>query len=230
MSSDTNSPDEFRDERFDPVDGGADYETGSPRKRSGSKVLWIILGVVGGSMLLCCGGGVFLYQKFKDQFKMEVDVTAAGTEAMTKTIADIEILEDFQPMSSLDMDLAGYSMKWAVYQQQERTGRLMLAEMNFPSADQAQEKKQLEDSMQQQQQQQGFRLLNNLSTETREFTIRGETVDFEFAEGTDVSTDTAVRQITGVFPGRDGMGYLRLQIDDDSYDEEAVVRMIESIK
>jgi hypothetical protein len=230
MSSDTNRPDEFEDERFDPAAGGADYETGSPRKRSGSKVLWIILAVVGGSMLLCCGGGVFIYQKFKNQFKMNIDMTAAGTEAMTKTIADIEILEGFQPQSSLDMAFIVGSMKWVVYQQQAGTGRLMLAEMNIPNADQAQQKKQMEDSMLQQQQQQGFRILKNQTTETREFTIRGEKVEFVFAEGTDVNTDTAVRQVTGVFPGREGMGYLMLQIDDESYDEQAVVRMIESIK
>ena len=82
----------------------------------------------------------------------------------------------------------------------------------------------------QQQQQQGNRKLNIQSTGTREITIRGEKVEFVFAEGTDKNTDTVVQQVTGVFPGREGMGYLMLRIDDESYDEQAVVRMIESIK
>ena len=72
MSNDTDMPDEFDDERFDPADGGDDYESGSPRKRSGSKVLWIVLSVAGGSMFRCCGGVALIYQRFKDTVKMDL--------------------------------------------------------------------------------------------------------------------------------------------------------------
>lgn len=224
MSNDPNWPDDVGEERFDDFLEAGPSESRPAGGGSGSKVLWILLAVAGGLFVLCCGGGVWFFS----QFEMRFDQTAAAATAMTEELADIDIPEAFQPQGAMSMNFVFWSMKAAVYEAREGTGMLLIADMQFPNANAGQQQKQMEDALQQQGQ--DNRNLNVKSSETREFTIRGETATFVFSECVDADSGTAVRQVTGLYPGRDGQGFLMLQIDEESYDEEAVVRMIESIK
>ena len=92
--------------------------------------------------------------------------------------------------------------------------------------------KEQEDEMRRQLRRRNFgeRELNIISSESREFEIRGEPVKFLFSEAEDPASDVAYRQITGSFPGKEGVAMLILQVPAEGYEEETFVKMIESIR
>ena len=73
-------------------------------------------------------------------------------------------------------------------------------------------------------------IVNQDEIETRTFTIRGKEIEFQFAKAEDPETGTAYRQVSGVFPGKGGTAFLMLQIEEEGYDEDVIVKIIESIK
>lgn len=66
------------------------------------------------------------------------------------------------------------------------------------------------------------------SSETREFTVDGQKVPFEFIKGNSGGTPT--RQVVGILPGRQGMVMVMAMIPESDYDEELIVKMIQSIR
>jgi hypothetical protein len=96
-----------------------------------------------------------------------------------------------------------------------------------------QQREQMLRAMRQQQGQQPGQLndeLNEESSETREFTINGEKVPFEFIKGTGADHARAFRQVVGIFRVKAGTVMVMLMVPEGEYDEPAVVRMIESIR
>ncbi len=222
MSTNDFWPDEADEESFDESLYG---ETPVPQKQgcsTGAKVLLVMLFMAGGFFALCCGGVIWAFSQ------IDFDETVEGVRAMTEDIVDIDISESFEPQHAMEMDLLIMSMKLAIYTAETDDSVLILAEMDFPTADQQQTQAKMEIILRQQDH--GGRYVDIISSEIREFEIRGQTVKFVFAECEDIDTGEAVRQITGKFPGRQGMGFLMLQVEEESYDEDATVRMIESIK
>ncbi len=72
-----------------PQYGGAPY--GTPQKKSGNKTLWIVLIVIGGVLLLCCGGvGAFFLWGVN-----EVD-NAIEEEEKNNTPTEIDLGEEFE--------------------------------------------------------------------------------------------------------------------------------------
>ena len=215
-------PDEAEEESFDESLYGETPVLQNQGCSTGAKVLLLMLFMAGGFFVLCCGGVIWVYSQF------EFDETAEGVLVMTEEIADIDIPESFEPQRAMEMDLLIMSMKLAIYTAGTDDSVLILAETDFPTADQ--KLTQAEMKIVLRQQDRGGRYVDIINSETREFEIRGQTVKFVFAECEDIDTGEAVCQITGTFSGRQGMGFLMLQVEDESYDEDAVVRMIESIK
>jgi hypothetical protein len=64
----------------------------------------------------------------------------------------------------------------------------------------------------------------------KEIQVRGEPVAFNFATGKSPGTETERIEVTGIFQGQSGPVMLILSADTQVIDEEAVVKMIESIK
>ena len=71
--------------------------------------------------------------------------------------------------------------------------------------------------------------INVIETETRSFVIDGEEVEFQFKTGTRSGTNQQVRQVTGVFSSRNGTAMLMFLEDEEHWNEEQIVKMIESI-
>ena len=110
---------------------------------------------------------------------------------------------------------------------QEQLGFLGLIEIVGMTPDNLEQgqNQQLDDHMQRA----GRENLRVTKTETREMTIRGKKVDVEFAEATD-RQDVEMRQVSVTFPSADGTAILILQVPLDRYNEEQIVKMLESIK
>ncbi len=63
---------------------------GQPPKK-GNKTLWIVLGIVGGVLLLCCGGGVVAFGLFVNEVDNQID-----EERENDTPSQVDIGEEFE--------------------------------------------------------------------------------------------------------------------------------------
>ncbi|MFN0055074.1 MAG: hypothetical protein ACKV0T_23115 [Planctomycetales bacterium] len=206
-------------------------EPSKPGMSSTAKVLLILGGIGGLCLLVCCGvGGYFVYKGRE----LVANATTTDPEAIrtrAQQIAPgIQVLSDLEPMQALDLVV----MKWVIYQRKpQQDGMLMLMEFDtsmFQQGDPEQQRKQMLDAMRQQQAQSGQMDANLQIQErtSRDLTVRGQTTKFEFNKGT--AGGKTVRQVIGSFPSPKGVAMLMLMLPDEGYEEEAVVRMIESIR
>ena len=217
--------DEFEDDR----DMGE--ETSKPRRRraepSGGtnwgKILLILFGVGLVSLLLCCGGG---YYFARNAFDMTQEPAKIAT--MQKEIIEIDLPPDVQPAMGMNMNLGVMKMKVVMYSPEAGTS-LMLMQMQMAG----QTKEQMQSTFNQQAgQQQNNRNFRQESAETKTVKVDGQDIDFMFAKGTLNPPNGApkpVRMVTGMFPSKDGMGFIQYSIDEEKYDEAAVIKTLESI-
>ncbi|REJ90739.1 MAG: hypothetical protein DWQ34_16695 [Planctomycetota bacterium] len=198
----------------------------SEREKSGmatsTKVILAVVGIGGVALLVCCGVAIWFFSQSFDVIENPDDV-----QAMADSIATIEIPAPYQPYRGMKFDL-GVSMQMALFSRNggNQQGAVVLMQMAAPGQ---QNDEQMKAQFRQQMQQSGQNQeINVESSETRTFVIDGEECDFEFVSGTDQSGNQ-VRQVTGVFPGRGGAAFLMVLEQEDNWDEDAVVQMIESI-
>ena len=196
-----------------------------PKKRGMSTTAKILIGffcLSGFLFLLCCGGLIYIFT----QFKIETDQDPILAEQRVKEIADIEIPEGFEPEVSGTADFFFISATFAAYEHEEADGALILGEVNLEIEAGPEAEEEIRRAIRQEANE---RRLKIKSIETREFEIRGETAEFTFAEAENEDGE-AYRQVAGGFLTEDGTGLLILQLDEEHYDEDAVVKMIESIR
>lgn len=225
------------DDRFADYGDSSDAESGSdfPAPDSGasqkgmsstSKVLIVILCLGGLVCLLCCGVVGWFFYSFQDAMTED----PAEVEARTQEIAEIEIPDGFQPQMAMNMDFFVMEMNMVLYGDFNNSGSLMLCHVNadIDSNDPNQER-EIRSRMQETSGDQRNLIVKNV--EEKEFTIRGATVTVTFAEAEDANSGESIRQVTGSFKGEPrGTVIFIYSISEESYDEEEVVRMIESIK
>ncbi len=193
-----------------------------PSGRSLGKILLILFGVSALSMALCCGGVLWFGSKSLEMLEDPVKIAAAQQE-----IVDIQALPGLQPKMAMKMNLAIMGMTIVAYDGAGQT-TLMLMQMQVAG--------QTDEQLQQNFRQQGNKNQKNFqveSSETRKIKVDGTERDFLFEKGKFVSEQGSampVRQVSGMFPSRQGMGFLIVSVNEESYDEPAIIQMIESIK
>jgi hypothetical protein len=216
-----------------------DFLNEPPRKQgmsSTAKVLIILGSIAGVCLLACCGGVAFVGWKFQDFAKnFAANFTTNNPDeirARTAKIVHIDIPEQFPPTLAFDL----FFMKEIVYGHPEKSKMVLILEFDKSmlgpqgAGTAKQQREEILRQMKQQGQQPGNMNteLDEESSETREFTIDGEKVPFEFIKGT-ARGGGPTRQVVGVFPGREGMVMLMVMVPESDYDEAAIVRMLESI-
>jgi hypothetical protein len=219
-----------------------DFLNEPPRKQgmsSTAKVLIILGSIAGVCLLACCGGVAFVGWKFQDFAKnFAANLSTNDPQeirARTAKIVHIDIPEQFPPAVAIDVVF----MKEILYGTLDKPNRPLLViveiDKNFLGAQGGGSAKQQREEILRQMRQQGQQAgnmnteLDEESSETREFTIDGEKVPFEFIKGT-ARGGGPTRQIVGVFPGREGMVMLMVMVPESDYDEAAIMRMLESIR
>jgi hypothetical protein len=211
-----------------------DLQAEQPQKRGMSSTAKVLL-VIGLSaavcMLLCCGLiGFFGYDTFKAIAKM-TSKDPAVVKQRTQEVVHIDIPEEYKPVATWGFPVREFSMKQFIYQHAtDQNSALVIMEINQPSQP-GQDPKQQREAMLQginQNQQMGNLDMQEESHETRNFTINGEKVPFEFIKGK--AHGVAARKVVGVFPGKQGTVMLLLIVTESAYDEEKIVSMIESIR
>jgi hypothetical protein len=219
MSSESPSPDGPAGQAPQPKQGMS----------TGTKILLIVVAVLGFGTISCCGGCLFLGY----QMTPEIDRNPAAVRAETERVAEITILDGFEPTMVMRMNMLIANMRMVAYEWsaegEDVPATLVLAQMEMAFGG-AQQK--LEQSIRKNLSGQEFnsKKLSLKSAENRTFQIRGKEVTVRFAKA-EAKDGTAYRQVTGTFPGRDsGTAFLKLQMKEQLWDEEKVEAMIKSIE
>lgn len=213
----------FEDDRADNTESRRQKVKSSSGTNWG-KILLILLAVGGVSLAICCGVGYFFASR---AFQMETD--PIKITAMQKEIVEINVPQDLQPQMGMNMNLGIMTMKMVMYNPNMAHSMLL---MQMQIAGQTEEQMQQAFRQQAGQQQQNAQFQME-SSETKNLKIDGQDRSFVFAKGkiTAVAGNapTSVMMITGMFPSKGGMGYIQYSIDEEKYDEAAVIQMLESI-
>ncbi len=192
---------------------------------TGIKILIAILVGGGVCVIACCGGGYYLARN-----AIKITDQPAEIVEIQELIADIQTPEGFKPKTGMTTKAMGFNMNMVVYSRDNgQQDGLVLMQFKMPGdVPEDQMKMSFENQMKTQQNGQSQNI-NVTETETRSFVIDDEEVEFTFSTGTQAGSDQAVRQVTGVFPSRNGTAMLMFLTNEENWDEEQVVKMIESI-
>ncbi len=177
--------------------------------------------------LACCGGVVFWGRSMANKFQDAVTEDPQKIAEITDSIIDIDIPAEYPPQNAINFNWFGVQMKMCFYMSDDQGRGVILMQMAGPGQANPDQMKQ---AFQQQMQQQGVSQdLDIASTETRKFTINGEECEFEFVTGKERATGKEVHHVSGVFTGRGGAAYIVILEKAETWDEDAVVKMIESM-
>ncbi|MDB5343291.1 MAG: hypothetical protein JWP89_1668 [Schlesneria sp.] len=202
-----------------------DPNTQSPtpaKKSSGCGKVILIVGGLMFLLMLVCGGGIGF---FAYSFWPKIATQPAEVAAISKEILDLDIPEGFVPENAISMNNFMMTMRMATYRHPDGKGDLMLG--NF----------QVKVGKPDQSQKPDFSGSDNKSkkltigeTEIKEFPVRGKQVPFRFSDAVDEESNEKYRVVEAEFGDAGVTTFLKLSVPEDSYDEEAVVKMIESIR
>lgn len=187
-----------------------------------AKVVLIIIGAGGLLIAVCCGGMIWWGSRM-------ITTDPAKVRERTTAIVDITIPAKYAPTMSMDMSKLGLPMTMCMYMTGDQQGGVIIMEMSGPAAGNREQMKQQFQQGFRQQQQNPNQQITVTSTETRTFQIDGEEYEFEFAQGTRQQDGAAMRQVMGVIPGKNGAAFLMMFEPEASWDEAAVLEMIESM-
>ncbi len=128
----------------------------------------------------------------------------------------------------MKMNLWVFKMKMGIYESANSENSIMMvAEASIAGANPDEMEHNIRQSMQDQGKGNEIRIEK---AEQRELVVQGENKSFLFAEGTDLNTDKKFYQVSGDFRGKKGTGFLIFQMEEDDYDEEQIIKIIESVK
>jgi hypothetical protein len=197
---------------------------------AGAKIL-LTLGVIFGLLLLlCCGvGGFFFYR-----IGHAITTDPAAIQQVTAKIVTIDLPPQFKPTMAMDnfsVPGTGVSFTMAIYTEAPASNTIMLASIsgkNIEQTPQAQLETQIKTSMGQQSG--GAKNMTVNESHQRTITVRGKPVSFTVATGKERATGKAWLQVTGMVPSDGAMIMFVFSGDASQYNEEQVVKIIESIR
>lgn len=201
-----------------------DYAQEEPRRRmsTGMKVFLVFLGLGGLLMLVCCGGAFWFATRLQDSMTDD----PAEIAVIRDGIAPVAVPDGFTPKMGMNLSLFGaFQMQMAGYGGPDENF-LLLMQMEADGRQDQEIRKQFRLQAAQHSDVEEFRIE---SSETRTFEINGEECDFMFARGTLADSGQPFRQVTGVFPGKNGVAFLIYQVAEEEWDESAAEAIVLSL-
>ncbi|MEK6262614.1 MAG: hypothetical protein AABP62_28800 [Planctomycetota bacterium] len=196
-----------------------------PKSGGGCLKVALIVGGIGFFGMLVCCGGLFWFGR---GLLPKMVTTPAEVAALGQEVMKIDIPADFVGQAGMSMDNFAMTMKFANYQHKEQKGTLMIGSMHVKIGDPKDHQAAFNNQKAQQSvAQEGLKIT---TTADREFTIRGKPVTFKFSEAEKEGTDKKFRLVSSEFESGGGLMMFQLTLEEEAYDEEAVVKMIESIQ
>lgn len=195
---------------------------------SGMKVFLILLAVFGGLLVLCCGGFAVVVGYMGYAAKDAVSEDPAVIQSVQAEMAELDVPPSFQPTFSFKfaVPMTGQSIRVVTYEGENRANMLILAASEFLGNDPELVQSEVEDLLEQQGR--GTAEIHVEEYEEREFVVRGEPATFHIGHGED-DEQRGYWKAIGVFEGKLGPTALVLVVDDETYGEEDIARLIESI-
>jgi hypothetical protein len=196
-----------------------------------TKMLLIFGGIGGVLMLACCGGVAYIGVRGAAFLQQSFSEDPVVIRQRTQDMVQIDIPDSFEPEGAFDFII----LRMVMYRSSNQSA-LMLMEMNISMAGTPQEQRdEMLRGMRQQQQKQNApgganAQVNKLESTTKEIEIDGKPVEFEFIKGTQQGQNRTVRQVLGVLEGKRGAVMLMLIVPEEDYDEDAVIKMLKSIR
>lgn len=197
---------------------------------TGMKVL-LTVGTIGGiCLLLCCGGVAFFLAKVKNIFEQAHSNDPAIVRQRAREIAAIEIPPGFEPAESVDF----FVMRMVEFKKPPDAKLVLMESAQIDQGQDVQEQRdEMLRNMREQQPDAAHDGDDDIAIDvqerrTRQLTVRGRTVEFEFTKGTE-GEGKVVRQVSGSFPTSRGTCVLILTEPEETYDEAAVLKMLSSI-
>jgi hypothetical protein len=178
------------------------------------------LGVVG--MLMCCG---FIGWAFMTFMPKPTIVPAEVTQIATG-ILDTKLLEDFVPVEAASGDNMLFMLRTAEFKHKDGKGGLVMGKVKFKFGDPAQGTSPSQD----------FRTkielkmrgsLDVKKSESHDVLMGGHKVSVLISDATDRDTRQEVHVASGDFELPSGTTFFLLRLDDDIWDQDAVLKLLE---
>jgi hypothetical protein len=183
----------------------------------------IITLVIVGVLCLCCGGvGIVLATQAGRLVSQTVSLDPVKSEQVAQAITDYTLPPNYKPAFS--MSLLGISM--ASFASGDDSTFIILYQLPATSG---LSQEQMEEQMRKafsQQMNQNYQLEK---TGTLPVTIRGKQTELGVYEGTN-SDSVRVRQLIGVFEGKNGTAFLMITGNIDSWDQASINKFISSMR
>lgn len=195
-----------------------------------SRATLIVLGTLTTLVILCCGGGVYLFSRVR----FDETSDKAAVERIAGTIMQVQLPEGYQPDKGIEADYLIYRCQFAGFASPSGLGQLVLLsiDVSLGGADlnQARQEMQTQGSISGE--------LENATTETLDVTIDGETVPVTFSTGILKPAEGAPEKLVGkdcfsieaVIPREAGLVLFSALGPRDEYDRAAFESAVRSIR
>ena len=209
-----------------------DYvDEAKPRSKSSSTTKVVLVTLVVGTLVLCCGGLGFLglmgYQVSKNA-KVTVATTPAQKQQIARSIARIDLPEDYEPTEAFESAIMGIDMKVVTYQpaDQPNTRLMLMRNSMLPANPSEAERRAMLDQMRAQTGagQRG----RVLDTEVVELPIGDTKVPFQLQ--TIEEPQGKVKQLTGVVPLEDGSVMVILRMAEEDFDLDKAKELLSTLR
>jgi len=189
-------------------------------------------------MLILCGGG-FAY--FAYRMGMTLEDAWSGDPVVaaeaTAELAEIELPGDYQPKGSFQykIPMTDRKITWVVYEIGDQQGIMAMGNFGPLEVKPDEVVHRFEQVLMQQPEFSKHKDLPEKTvieaTETREMMIRAQPATFLFTKGHSTEDDDeAFRQVAGSFQGQGGPVLFFIHLEEDAYDEDEILGILESIK
>ena len=209
-----------------------DYvDEAKPRSKSSSTTKVVLVTLVVGTLVLCCGGLGFLglmgYQVSKNA-KVTVATTPAQKQQIARSIARIDLPEDYEPTEAFESAIMGIDMKVVTYQRadQPNTRLMLMRNSMLPANPSEAERRAMLDQMRAQTGagQRG----RVLDTEVVELPIGDTKVPFQLQ--TIEEPQGKVKQLIGVVPLEDGSVMVILRMAEEDFDLDKAKELLSTLR
>jgi len=189
-----------------------------------AKVVLVMLGIGSVALLLCCGGlfgaGIWMQRTLK----VAVVTNPVEVQQVADEIVSMKLPDNYRAETGMRLPMVQMRMATFVRTDNPQV-RVVVMENNMafnPSDKEARDR--LLDQMKMQTGTQGA---NVADTEIREIEIEGESVPFQFS--TLEKNGTSIRQVLGFVPLKTGTVLVVIVCPQDSFDEDEVLTILQSI-
>lgn len=209
-----------------------DYvDEAKPRSKSSSTTKVVLVTLVVGTLVLCCGGLGFLglmgYQVSKNA-KVTVATTPAQKQQIARSIARIDLPEGYEPTEAFESAIMGIDMKVVTYQpaDQPNTRLMLMRNSMLPANPSESERRAMLDQMRAQTGagQRG----RVLDTEVVELPIGDTKVPFQLQ--TIEEPQGKVKQLIGVVPLEDGSVMVILRMAEEDFDLDKAKELLSTLR